>query len=597
MSGYRSGGYRATEDRPDADEFQRPKPFNWRLWLGVSLGGGSFLTVVALLFFVVSMVNDPKGTANLMTLAFHLAIILLMIAGVAALLLGLFYGLGHARFAWKVKPIHARDERFPILYDSRGQVTMVDNQQPRYRHAHVIQQPDLPALPAPEVVEADEEPARMPTVHFRDVTGQLGPGQLFLGMRQNGQPRIGTWDEYKSVLVIGDSSSGKTNTIAQLVAQAVQSGAQLVICDPHANKRDSLKNKIMPALAPYLYPGTGVALQHPEILHQVHLVRDLLERRVAGETGPDIVLVVEEWNRLQRDAHIAEELAIIGEALGQEGRGFGIFGLFGAQTMIGFARNKRAFISYIVHRCDEIEARQVIPAPYAKLAPDLGKGATFFKDADGKTEPLQMALIEARDLAEVARFAPPARKPLVWQAAAPVAVAAPSVYPPGWRPRADYDASVYQPLPSKPGRVRLDEDTTGTGPQELPIWTPAPQPVPPPPDGDRDEDMVPQTIIPIDRKRGGVGEGGGVAAAPAPKQRWTPAQYAYFLAHRRAGESLSAIQHALSSSSSFWYTVRAMEDHARQCGDLVNEEEAEGEGEDEESVLVSEEEAARVGTD
>lgn len=582
MSGYRSGGYRATEDRPDADEFRRPKPLNWRLWLGVSLGGGSFLTVVALLFFVVSMVNDPKGTANLMTTFFHLVILLAMVIAVAGVGLGIAYGLGQVRFAWMIKPIHARDERFPILVDGRGRTVLLDNQQPRYRHAHVIQQPDVPALPAPEVVEADEEPSRMPTVHFRDVTGQLGPGQFFLGMRHNGQARIGTWDEYKSVLIIGDSSSGKTNSIAQLIAQAVQGGAQLVICDPHANKRDSLKNKIMPALAPYLYPGTGVAVQHPEILHQVHLVRDLLERRVAGETGPDIVLVVEEWNRLQRDARIAEELALIGETLGQEGRGFGVFGVFGAQTMIGFAKNKRAFISYLVHRCDEIEARQVIPAPYAKLTPDLPKGATFFKDADGKTEPLQMALIEARDLTEVARFAPPVRKPMAWQAAAP------AVYPAGWQPRADYDASVYQPLPYKPGRERIP--TTGLPPQEPPIWTP----VPPPPAPVTEEEMVPQTIIPIDRgKRGVGGEGGGVAAAP--KQRWTAAQYDYFLEHRRQGESLSAIQHALSSSSSFWYTVRAMEDHARQCGDLV--EEAEPGGEDEETVLVSEEEAARVGTD
>ncbi len=307
------------------------------------------------------------------------------------------------------RAIHFKQGRLPAIQRPDGTILVLDTQEQRFdaveSYNPTTHQQALPAPQEAEIVEAD--PLKMPLVRFRDLAPQIGHGHMLIGVRPDGTPRLGTWDEYKTVLVLGDSSSGKTNTIAGKIAEAAKSGAALVVCDPHANKPHSLTNLILPHLAPFFYPGTEVAVKHDDILASVQFVRVELERRVAGgQSNRDVLLVVEEWNRLQRDPRVAQELSVITEILGQEGRGFGVYGVFGAQTMIGFAKVRRAFISYIVHRVDEIEARLIVPAHLAKLAPELPKGATLVKDADGKTDPYQQALIVPADMADIAALAP-----------------------------------------------------------------------------------------------------------------------------------------------------------------------------------------------
>lgn len=197
-------------------------------------------------------------------------------------------------------------------------------------------------------------------------------------------------------------ASGKTNTIAEKTCEVAQNGAQPVICDPHAHKPDSLYERVLP-LAGVLFPGSVFAITHDDILSNVLLVRDELERRInGGSYHRPLVLVVDEWNRLQRDELIARELMLIATILGQEGRGFGVYGIFGAQRITYNAELRKSVIARIVHRCDESEARLVLPARYAKLAPELPNGLSLVADADGMVELLQQALITRQDITTLA---------------------------------------------------------------------------------------------------------------------------------------------------------------------------------------------------
>jgi hypothetical protein len=110
----------------------------------------------------------------------------------------------------------------------------------------------------------------------------------------------------------------------------------------------------------------------------------------------------QEWNRLQRDLDIAKELTTIAQILGQEGRGFGVYGIFGAQQITGSIELRKSVISVIVHRCDKSEAELVIPTRFAKFAPELKAGQSYVKDADGFTEPLQQVLITRQEVEQVA---------------------------------------------------------------------------------------------------------------------------------------------------------------------------------------------------
>jgi uncharacterized membrane protein len=84
-----------------------------------------------------------------------------------------------------------------------------------------------PLPPSPELVSVPQ------VVQYRTVQQAIAPGQLLMGIRpSNGTIRIGTWDDQKTVLVLGSLSSGKTTTIVEKVTDVVKGGAYLVVCDP-----------------------------------------------------------------------------------------------------------------------------------------------------------------------------------------------------------------------------------------------------------------------------------------------------------------------------------------------------------------------------
>jgi predicted RNase H-related nuclease YkuK (DUF458 family) len=254
--------------------------------------------------------------------------------------------------------------------------------------------PEEPSVPAPPQQQPEPQGRiRIPgmpdleVVYYRDVAHKLKPGALIACMHGNGTARIATWYDFKIVLVLGGSSSGKTTTMVEKIVGFVLGGGLIIPCDPHAVKKESLFQRIHPLKAA-LYPGATFAVKHEEVLKNMRLVKRLLEERISGaDASIPVLLVVEELNRLMRDKEIAKEIAEIVEMIGQEGRGFNVYVIIGGQKITGLAEIRQSIISFIVHRVDETEARLCIPARYAKYAPELGPGQCYVKDADVSPRP------------------------------------------------------------------------------------------------------------------------------------------------------------------------------------------------------------------
>jgi Na+-transporting methylmalonyl-CoA/oxaloacetate decarboxylase gamma subunit len=288
-----------------------------------------------------------------------------------------------------------------------------DTYQQRLRHQE-RQQP-VPAVSSPSSLPHEQIVRRLPmeqspgrseipvmpqrtTVHYQQIQHRVKPGQLVALVRANGSLRLESWDAFKILLVLGGSASGKTSTIAGLTLGFVAGGGFIVPCDPHETKEDSLFNKIAP-LAGALYPGATFASDHQAILENIRLVNAILEDRIENPANREpVLLIVEELNRLLRDKAIAKEVRLILETLGEEGRGYNVFVLVGCQRVTGLADIRKAFISYIVHRCDETEAQHVIPQRYAKHCSELRPGQCFVKDWNGTTEGGLQVLVSRQDV-------------------------------------------------------------------------------------------------------------------------------------------------------------------------------------------------------
>ncbi len=366
--------------------------------------GAALLIGLVLLAYIYQAYLETIFLVILGIGAFILALVLLKF------IIGMIAAMVNVISAMRVRAIEA----------GRAKVELSRRKLERDAYRQGLQQPQqirrVPPVPAslpsdePEPLVGRVPPSQLPPrsevpgmpgraiVYYRDIERQVKPGQLVALVRANGSLRLETWNAFKVLLVLGGSASGKSTTIAEKVLGFVNSGGLIVPCDPHDSKEDSLFKKIA-SLAPTLYPGAVFVVEHADILRNMRLVNTILEERVQNpaESPIPVLLVVEELNRLLRDKALAKEISLILEALGEEGRGFNVFVLVGCQRVTGLSDIRKAFISFIVHRCDESEARLVIPYRYAKYCPELRNGQCFVKDSDGVTEAGLQVLVTRRD--------------------------------------------------------------------------------------------------------------------------------------------------------------------------------------------------------
>lgn len=355
------------------------------------------------------------------------ALALLIIYGLVKLIVAISNAISHGRVE-KAKADLARNRvRHGSVQVQREQVKLAQekplpDEYAKYRRRVYMEEPpqlprgtqkltrQLAEPPAPESTELDRVvipgmPDR--TFRYSKYARMIQPGQLAIGGRANGSIRIGVWAEYKVLLVLGGSASGKTTTIIEKCLGAVRGGGLLIPCDPHGHKQDSLLRKIYP-LKNALFPGATLAIEHVDILKNIELAKAELDKRVhGGDCSVSVTLVIEELNRLQRDKSISKAVTEILQIVGQEGRGYNVFAIVGAQQISYLSEIRKSIISFIIHRVDEAEAKLCIPARYARYAPELRVGQSIVKDADGLCEPFMQLLVTIEDIElEGAKIAP-----------------------------------------------------------------------------------------------------------------------------------------------------------------------------------------------
>ncbi len=273
-----------------------------------------------------------------------------------------------------------------------------------------ITQPNVAGmLPSRET----EEHSGITVPSFRDLLdrGQVAQGApLILGFTQSG-PLTGSWRDLYSSAVAGVSGSGKTTTIRFLACQSALHGARFIVIDPHADTGDD-------SLAATLSPLQHAMLCEPagddsSILQAVKLVRSRLDARLHGdkERSP-IVMAVDEFTRCMRSSVIADELASLIEAIGQEGRKLGVYAMLAGQVWTaeraGGTPLRDALASCYVHRIKRRQANFLL-----QLGDELPEtltlptGAAFLYRTSGEIEEVRVPLTTAADVEHVASLLQP----------------------------------------------------------------------------------------------------------------------------------------------------------------------------------------------
>lgn len=350
------------------------------------------------------------------------AILALTLAGIAVYILLVwgwlvfvnavaFSALGWCAIAVKIIRLH----RSPVVVTDKkdrpvrwidGTVLERDQYPAGLQHLSVVQHYDprittrneVPALAAPA-----DELRQLGTVHFRDVSARIPAGQMLVGVRPDTSLRLGTLQDFRSCLFLGKSGSGKTKTLAGKLTHAAKNGAQLIVIDPHGYKEEGLTPLIAP-LQSSLWPGSLLAIEESDMRANLRLANAILESRISGSAFDcDLIVAIEEWNKLfDRDA-LQDDLLALTRNLAREGRGFRVFGFFGAQDMSGanFARYRKLCASVLLHRVEYGDAETLLhESRLSRQVMTLAPGATMFIDSYGDRELLQQPLISQRDVLE-----------------------------------------------------------------------------------------------------------------------------------------------------------------------------------------------------
>lgn len=279
------------------------------------------------------------------------------------------------------------------------------------QHLVITNPPPPPPLPGPVAPpEPPPAPPTVPTFAALLEAGTVGPGNpLLLGYdRTTGAAVEGSWLDLYSCAVGGLSGSGKSWTAAFLAAQAAAHGARLVILDPHAENPQSLAARLAPLRPRFI---CDVADTPKTMLASVNLVASELRRRTAGGRGEPWLFLADEFSALQR-GELADPLSHLVEALGQEGRKLGLYGMVCGQvwtaTRAGGSELRDSLASAYVHRLRPSQARMLTGLTSADLPADLlylPAGSCYLLSTSGELRPLVIPQMGPDDIAHVAQLA------------------------------------------------------------------------------------------------------------------------------------------------------------------------------------------------
>lgn len=259
------------------------------------------------------------------------------------------------------------------------------------------------------ISEADEAPLllsgpqndqrALPTVvRYEDISHQIPRGQALLGVGAHGSVETCDFAQLMTMWICGGSSTGKSNTVALKIDEAIRNGRNItiILIDPHARKDDSLYNKIRCYESRFLCPA---AVEEEEILHVLQWFYAEYKRRLAaGGADNDILLVVDEVSNVveSEDEEIGKLIKKIARICGQESRGFGMFGWFISQNATGVAWLRKMALTVIVHKMVMMSERKIACNEDTSLARSMdywprGRIAVYGASFDEGTRVFQMA--------------------------------------------------------------------------------------------------------------------------------------------------------------------------------------------------------------
>lgn len=250
--------------------------------------------------------------------------------------------------------------------------------------------------------QKEEEAIDVPPMLDLLKEGLIGGNELLLGFHRDGSTRYGYWNDLRTFAIGGKSRSGKTVTMIFYIIQALLSGANVWICDPHYNKASGLSNVLKP-----LTPFMRVARKDHEIIQAVQDFREEMEKRLHIDEYPELadmpftpmLLVVDEWTRLVSRCDSAQSEAIVNTVLACAEEYAGIDGYAMIAGHEWTAREsggkkgaslRRGLHAVIVHRLDEDYAKFLLQGSKgkkaAKNAPNLPTGHMLIQDSEGDTD-------------------------------------------------------------------------------------------------------------------------------------------------------------------------------------------------------------------
>ena len=249
-------------------------------------------------------------------------------------------------------------------------------------------------------------PVAVPT--FADLLrlGQVGQGRaLLLGYTLDGTPVKGDMDSLFSFAVAGLQGAGKTTTERFLLGQVALQGGRFAVIDPHRDVPggQSLAGTLAPLSGAFLLPP---AADDGEIYQVIEWVSEEIDRRERGDTGPVIVLAVDEWTDLARRP-CAEDLQALARRVSTTGRKLGIYAALSGQgwTKESAGEVRDYLTAAFVHKLRPQVARLLAPGVGNEVW-TLAPGQAILDRTTGPRLTVTIPNTTGQDLAAVAGLLP-----------------------------------------------------------------------------------------------------------------------------------------------------------------------------------------------
>jgi hypothetical protein len=239
---------------------------------------------------------------------------------------------------------------------------------------------NYPARSVPPAVAKDFEPEEQAeqvipsSVRYEDICNQIPRGHGLLGVSAN-SVETADFQEFMTMLISGGSNSGKSNTVGLKLHEAIENGRdiRLLAIDWHWRKADSLYNKIKCYEERFLMP---VVTSEEGTLTVLQWFYDEFKRRLecgVSEDESDILLVVDEVPAIMdaEDEQVSKLLKRIALKCGREARGFGMYGWFITQQVIGLAWLRNVVHTNIAHKATRINEAGIACNDHKDIARDM----------------------------------------------------------------------------------------------------------------------------------------------------------------------------------------------------------------------------------